>query len=196
MYSKFFKNDFLNYSDEELVKIVSKNSNAFNELISRYAERILIKSNKMTSSRTDRDDLIQEGFLGLMNAVYKFDETRNHKFSSFADVCIQNKMNTAIKKIHNTQTITTDNNDILEHSEKDGENLNLDNPEDILIQKETFGEMISILDEKLSKREFEILMLFANELSYSEISKKLNISTKSVDNAIQRVRRKIKLFWE
>lgn len=196
MYSNLKDTVFKNYSDEQLVPLAKTDTNAFNEIISRYIERILIKANKLSQLNSYRDDLVQEGFLGLINAVYCYNADKGSKFSSFADVCIQNKMNTAIKKIYGyIPPIDTKDNYLLNNSE-DNEETSLDGtPEDILIEKETFSDMLKILSKKLSKREFEILMLFSNELSYAEISKKLGISIKSVDNAIQRIRRKIKVIW-
>lgn len=159
MYSKNLKSDFIDYSDEELIKLISIDSNALNEIISRYAQRILIKSNAMTSSFTDRDDLIQEGFLGLMNAIYNFNEDKGVKFSCFADVCIQNRMNTAIKKLCKTQLFVISQENILGQYERNLNFVTFNTPESILIQKDTFCQVLSMLSKNLSECELQVLML-------------------------------------
>ena len=104
-----FKEDtFKNMTDEELAAISSDNSTAVSELVSRYAKLIWIKANIMANSASDAEDLAQEGLLGLLNAISKFDSERSVKFSTFAEVCISNRMRTILDRNRNVPVVETD----------------------------------------------------------------------------------------
>lgn len=175
-------------TDEELVEMVAYDEIATTALITRYVKVIWVKANKMANSPTDAEDLAQEGLLGLLNAISKFDQSRNIKFATFAEVCINNKMKTAFVKNNKTELPVED------ISEAQDVVID-DNPESILLQKERLEEIYNSIISLLSKQEWEILKLFLKDSSYEEIAQQLAISPKSVDNAMQRVRRKLKRMW-
>lgn len=186
-----FKEDtFKNMTDEELAAISSDNSTAVSELVSRYAKLIWIKANIMANSASDAEDLAQEGLLGLLNAISKFDSERRVKFSTFAEVCISNRMRTILDKNRNVPVVETDGSDI-----SNDEAVLPDTPESIFIEKEHLSQLYNEIISLLSNREWKIFTLFLQGLSYKNIAEKLNISEKSVDNAIQRIRRKLKSRW-
>lgn len=186
-----FKEDtFKNMTDEELAAISSDNSTAVSELVSRYAKLIWIKANIMANSASDAEDLAQEGLLGLLNAISKFDSERRVKFSTFAEVCISNRMRTILDKNRNVPVVETDGSDI-----SNDEAVLPDTPESIFIEKEHLSQLYNEIISLLSDREWKIFTLFLQGLSYKNIAEKLNISEKSVDNAIQRIRRKLKSRW-
>ena len=175
-------------TDEELVQIVPYDEFATTTLITRYVKLIWVKANIMANSLADAEDLAQEGFLGLLNAISKFDHSKKVKFSTFAEVCINNKIKTAFVK-NNKIDLPIGNITTAEDSFID------DNPESILLQKERLEEIYNSIISLLSKQEWEILKLYLNDSSYLEIAQQFAISQKSVDNAMQRVRRKLKRMW-
>lgn len=186
-----FKEDtFKNMTDEELAAISSDNSTAVSELVSRYAKLIWIKANIMANSASDAEDLAQEGLLGLLNAISKFDSERSVKFSTFAEVCISNRMRTILDRNRSVPVVETDSSDI-----GNEEAVLPDTPESIFIEKEHLSQLYNEIISLLSNREWKIFTLFLQGLSYKNIAEKLNISEKSVDNAIQRIRRKLKSRW-
>ncbi len=175
-------------TDEELVDMVAYDEIATTALITRYVKLIWVKANKMVKSPTDAEDLAQEGFLGLLNAISNFDQSKNVKFATFAEVCINNKMKTAFVKNNKTELPVENISEVQDV-------VIADNPESILLQKERLEEIYNSIISLLSKKEWEILKLFLKDSSYEQIAQQLAISPKSVDNAMQRVRRKLKRMW-
>ncbi len=178
-------------SDEDLAGLSADRSAATTELISRYAKVIWIKANAMANSAVDAEDLAQEGLLGLLNAIARYDRTREIKFSTFADVCISNKMKTALTRTKNTATPVEDAEVA---SQLSGEVV-MENPESIYLRKERLQELYDEMVSVLSKRELEIFSLFLGGMRYDQMATRLQITEKSVDNAMQRVRRKLKSAW-
>lgn len=161
------------------------------ELIDRYTKLIWLKAKSMATVQVDAEDLAQEGLLGLLNAIARFDASREIKFATFADVCISNKMKTAIMKNRRNATPVEDT-DITSCLNAEVE---LENPESIYLQKERLSELYAEMTSVLSKRELTIFQLFLSGLRYDQMAAKLQITEKSVDNAMQRVRRKLKSVW-
>ncbi len=184
----FTENCFNNMTDEELVRISAENSEAVTVLIVRYAGSIWRKARSMSNQSVDADDLAQEGLLGFLNAVSKFSDRYNAKFSTFAEICVSNRMKTILNKNQNTAVPV----DELENNE---DIFSLDTPESIFMQKEHLNQLYDEIIKLLSKREWEIFRMFLKGMSYKNIAKQKNISVKSVDNAMQRIRRKLKSSW-
>ncbi len=184
----FMENCFEDMTDEELVRISAENSEAVTVLILRYAGSIWRKAYSMPNQSADADDLAQEGLLGFLNAVSKFSDKYNAKFSTFAEICVLNRMRTILNKNQNNAVPV----DELENNE---DVLSVDTPESIFIQKEHLGQLYDEIIKLLSSREWEIFRMFLKGMSYKSIAKQKNISVKSVDNAMQRIRRKLKSSW-
>lgn len=178
-------------SDEELALSAAKCSDSTAELISRYMKLIWVKANTMANAVVDAEDLAQEGMLGLMNAIAHFDPNREIKFSTFADVCITNKMKSALIRTRHTALPVED----AESAAQVQNEVEDDDPERILLRKERLHELYREMDLVLSKRELEIFKLFLCGLRYEQMAERLHITEKSVDNAMQRVRRKLKSVW-
>jgi RNA polymerase sporulation-specific sigma factor len=175
-------------TDEELVKIAEKDNCAVDVLISRYTKLIFTKANSYTDTAIDSEDLAQEGIIALLSAISKFDMNKNVKFSTFAEVCINNKMKTALVRNNRKETL-------IEEIKISENKVVSESPESILLQKERLKDLYSEMISLLSKREWEIFKFFLNGASYEKIAQQLAISPKSVDNAMQRVRRKMKAVW-
>ena len=179
--------DFLSdLSDEQLALLCKQNEKAFCILLSRYVSAIRIKAFIMSKNTgTDADDLMQEGIVGFLNAVRTFNSEQNTKFSSYSNICTANKMKTALIK-NSRNDIPVD--EICEEASQTDDT----NPENIFIEKEKLDFEISSL---LSEKEWKIFRLFLRGSTYDQMARQLNISQKTVDNALQRVRRKLKSVW-
>jgi RNA polymerase sporulation-specific sigma factor len=176
-------------SDEELVKHCKASEKAAYMLISRYAKTIYIKALTMFNDVVEADDLMQEGLLGLLNAIKTYDSESGVKFSSYSNVCITNKMKTAlIKSNQNVISVDQVNENCLQTTD-------LSNPESIFIEKENSIELDDKISTLLSEKEWQVFRLFLRGSTYYQMARQLNISQKTVDNALQRVRRKLKSVW-
>lgn len=180
-------------TDEELVAVLQNNdapmeSPEITLLIYRYSRIIRIKASKLRKNvGIDDDDLFQEGVLGLLDAVRSYKEERG-KFQTFAEVCIINRMKTALAKASNGLSVSEDYDF----------NLITDDStptEDYIILKERNEELYSKLGTLLSQKELNVLSLYLGGFSYKQISEKLSIPLKSVDNSLARSRQKLKKYF-
>ncbi|MFA5659187.1 MAG: sigma-70 family RNA polymerase sigma factor [Oscillospiraceae bacterium] len=176
-------------SDEQLAELCKKNENAASVLISRYAKFIWKKAHANTTASAETDDLFQEGLMGLFSAIGSFDARRGTKFLTYANVCITNKMTTAL--IKSSQSNKPDDLNII-NFEND---LNSDTPESILLEREQITELFLEINSLLSEKEWKIFRLYLTGSTYDQMARQLNLSPKVVDNALQRVRRKLKSVW-
>lgn len=180
--------DLSKLSDEQLVMYCKEDESAFCVLLTRYAPIINYKVKAMTQNKSiDSDDLVQEGIIGLLNAVRTFDKNKQYKFSTYSNICISNKIKTAISK-----SVDCDILDDGLYEQSTDEDIN---PEKILIQKEKIKEIENDLSKVLSSYELKVFRFFLKGSAYSDMARQLHISLKAVDNAMQRVRRKLKLVW-
>jgi len=181
-------NELYTLTDEELLPFARKDKSACELLILRYAKLIIIKSELMAAPDLDRDDLRQEGLMGLLKAIASYESGRGAKFSTFAEVCIVNRMRTFCAKTRKDPA-AVDIDDVPEDFISQEET-----PESILINKEFFSELWQAVDTALSDVERRVFILVIGGASYKVTAEKLGISEKSVDNAMQRARRKIRTY--
>ena len=187
----FNLNDFCGKSDEELAVLAKTDKSAAAILVSRYSKLIFIKSEIYANPATDSEDLNQEGLMGLLKAAASFNPSRGVRFSTFAEVCIVNRMKTLIMKGNCAASPVEDIESLSEISSvQDSET-----PESIYLYKEYLSELLSSIDSVLSESERKIFNLCVQGLSYRDTAKKLGIAEKSVDNAMQRARRKIRALY-
>lgn len=181
--------DFSDLSDEELVSEYKDNERALMELFSRYESTIRKKAEVMSYGKsTEADDLMQEGLIGFLSSVKTYRSDKNVKFSYYAKVCITNRIKTALSRNNNIEIPVENINE--EDVEK-----NLTSPESILMAKEDYAERQKKIVMLLSAKESEIFGLYVKGSSYDQMARQLHISPKIVDNALQRVRRKLKRAW-
>lgn len=175
-------------SDEELVSLAKSDKSASAVLLSRYSRLIFIKSEIFSRPGIDSDDLYQEGLLSLLKAIDSFDPDKGAKFSTFAEVCIVNRMRTVSRK--NIRDISVsgsiDDEDTAELPSVE------ETPESIFFYKEFFSQLWESICSELSPAELRTLTLCVGGLSYKEAAEKMNTTEKAVDNAMQRARRKIR----
>lgn len=174
-------------TDEELVVCCRSDEKYIYSLIARYVP--LVKSRASCFSggaSSDIDDLMQEGFLGLIGAIRSYNPEKESSFATYANVCVTNKMRSALSK--------TKTNDIPAEEDGDGE-PDINTPETIFFEKESNTEIEKVMSTHLSEKERTIFRLFLQGSTYEQIAVKLDTNTKTVDNALQRVRKKLKSVW-
>lgn len=175
---------FNSVTDDELVLIALTNDEAYSELISRYLPSIRRLSRVYTKSSADRDDLVSEGILGLMNAVKTYSSDKGASFSTYAGVCVNNRMLTALKKSLRIQK----REESLDEFDASGGS----SPEKIVIDREALNEIFSEVSENLTELERTVFLQYLGGDSYDDIAKGLDIDRKAVDNALARVRKKLR----
>lgn len=171
-------------SDEELAALAKNNDRqAVSELISRYI--CTVEKRAKSFSNGIPDDLVQEGLVGLLKAVQTYDSEKQVSFYTYAMTCVKNKMISAYKKYSiSFEEIPGD--------EAEEEHDPADIPENIVLEKERLNEIFDKIYSALSEREWRVFQLYLSGLAYNQIALRLGVPVKTVDNAMQRVRRKLK----
>lgn len=199
--------DFSTFSDEQLIGIIQEgNTDALDFLITKYQAFVRMKARSYFMMGGDKEDIIQEGMIGLYKAIRDFREDRLSSFKGFAELCIKRQIITAIKTATRQKHIPLNSSVSLDKPVYDEESdrtlldvltgpLN-DDPEDLMIYKENFVQMEVEMNKVLSSLEKEVLGLYLDGQSYQEISEELNRQVKSVDNALQRIKRKLEKYMQ
>lgn len=184
-------NEFCGKTDEELALLAKSDRSVGNALVLRFSKLIFIKAEIFSSRESDTDDLCQEGLMGLLKAIASFDPEREIKFSTYAEVCIVNRMRNYTARCG----VKTEKWQSLDELPEDTVSAE-ETPESIYINKEFFSELWFAVDNVLSEAEKQVLDLYIKGSSYRRIAALLGISEKSVDNAMQRARKKIRIYTE
>ena len=199
------KKDYSVFSDDELIKEYRHgDETACEQLLNRYKNLVKKKAKAMYLAGGDSDDLIQEGMIGLYKAVRDFDNDKNASFSTFASMCINRQLCSAVsnanRKKHNPLNtyvsfyMPLDGND-----EENSETTLYDtliaeketNPEEWYIDRESAQNMEKHLLSELSDYEREVVKAFVSGKGYVEIAAMMGRSPKSIDNALQRIKNKL-----
>ena len=183
----------VNFLEENLLVSMAKggDSNALTDLIKRYSETVLQKSLSFKKiSGIENEDLYQEGMLGLLSAVYSFDESKGVLFSTYATTLITRKMLSALRTANKKSNLPLDS--YVSIDEKFDIRSFSPTPEELLIFNEEIDSIISFVNNNLSKTEKKVFRLNLLGLTYNEIAEILDCTEKSVDNALQRIRKKIR----
>lgn len=183
-------------NDDALWKAASHgDSRAEEQLLEKYSRLVKICARPYFLIGSDSEDLIQEGMLGLLSAVRQYDPDRDASFKTFAESCIRNRLYTAIKSASRLKHSPLNDCVSIDSSHFDESRTRvpffLRDPEELIIARERTLEINDYLKGSLSKFESEILNLYLSGLSYNEIAEKVNKTPKSVDNAVQRIRKKL-----
>lgn len=178
-------------SDEELCRLsVLGDDSAIAELIKRIMPLARAKAAMYSHSDLNTEDLVQEGMFGFMTALKTYDPNKSTAFKTYAGVCINNRILSLLRRSNSAKIIP---HDIV--SSIDDENANLQDytsdPQLIFLQNEDMENLQGLIKEVLSPFEQKVLDYRLSGCSYEEISKELSVSTKSVENALGRVRRKL-----
>lgn len=189
-------NLYLTISDEQLQALAAqRKSGAEEALVERYGRFVRICSRPYFLIGGDTEDLIQEGMIGLLSAIREYDPGKGASFKTFAKTCIHNRIQTAVRtaseKKHKPLNDCVPLDVVLsDESQSQGTRFSHPSPEEQVLARETEQEF-STYPRYLSKFETKVADRFLNGLSYKEIAAELDCSAKSVDNAIQRIRRKL-----
>ncbi len=184
-------------TDETLCRRAAQGDQSAEEALAlRYTRLVRACARPLFLMGGDGEDLTQEGMVGLLSAIRSYAPERGVSFRAYAETCVKNRMISAVRSAsgkHHTPL----NDSIPIETPLFDENchctaaLSATDPEEILITRESVQERLGSLFSKLSDFEAEILKLYLSGLSYSEIADQANRPVKSVDNAIQRIRRKL-----
>lgn len=188
-----FQTMYHEQSDERLCALAAEGDRrAEDALISRYTRMVRQLSRPLFLMGGDSEDLIQEGMLGLWKAVRDYESGRGASFRTFAQTCVKNSMITAVRTAAGKHHIPLNDSVPFETLLFDrSEQLSVTDPETLYIDREVLQEQLNQFYSKLSGFEAKVLDLFLDGLSYSEIADQVERPTKSVDNAVQRIRRKL-----
>jgi len=168
---------------------------AFAELANKYLWLIRSIVSKYNISGLDADDLTQEGMLGLLDAAKTYSAEKGAKFQTYASICIKRRLIALLDHSATNKSKSMNNYVSIENSSKEipiqNDNSNI-NPEDMYISDENVAEIHRKINESLSKNEKSVFDLYIAGESYNSIAQTLSMNIKSVDNALQRIRRKLK----
>lgn len=139
-----------------------------------------------------RDDIVQEGLIGLLNAIESYNEEKGSSFEAFAIACIDNRIYSALRQMVAKKNVPLVDYVSLSENPEEMISSTLPSSEEIVILREELETVIEKINENLSKFEKKVLELYLEGYSYIAISELLHSSSKSVDNALQRARKKLK----
>jgi len=197
-------NNYEQKTDEALVEeIVAGNSEAMDFLMNKYKNLVRSRARTLFLVGADKEDLIQEGMIGLYKAIRDFNAEKTVSFRSFAELCINRQMYSAIKGSNTKKNqplndyISIDSMEGPEGQENPVERLlgaNFEknkNPEQLMLDKEAADVLSYTLVGHLSEMERQVLQYYMKDMNYSQIAAALGKEPKAVDNALQRIKKKL-----
>lgn len=181
-----------NLTEAEILSLSKEGDNeALTIIITRYRASVEALASKYSDSPIERDDLIQEGMIGLLAAIKSFDCSKGTAFSTYCYTCINNSLQTALRKVSRRKDIPQGIVVSLEEVTVNSSNTAL-SAEDSFLAKESVSLLTQQLQNELSEFENSVLRLHMIGCSYGEIANKLGKNPKAIDNALQRIRKKLK----
>ncbi len=195
---------YISYTDEDLITLIKEGDQEATEyLVKKYYPLVIKSTRTMFLIGADDEDLTQEGLIGLFKAIQSYDSNNDASFFTFAQLCIKRQIYSAVKASNREKhsplngyisfySSTNDNEvQLIENLEAD----NNTNPEIVILNQETTERINELLSSHLSKMEQMVLPLYLEGMSFKDIAQKLGKSTKSIDNAVSRIRDKVKNFY-
>lgn len=195
-----------NMTDEELIMVYrNEHKLAIEVLVQRYKKFVRTKIKAKYYLGADKEDLIQEGMIGLFKAINEYNPTKETSFKSFATLCVTRQVSTAFKTVSRQKHMPLNSSISLSipvgsrGNEEDDEVTLMDvlksnqdlTPEDEIIDQENLKVLSEHIHNVLSEMEWRVLSLYTEGRNYHEISKILNKPLKSIDNTLQRIKRKL-----
>lgn len=193
---------YINLTDEEIISEIKQgNEQALTFLLEKYKDLVNSKVGKYFIIGAEKEDIIQEGMIGLYKAIRNFDNCKQNTFKTFANICVERQLITAIKSSnrqkHKPLNTYLSLNTSAYDNDEDGTELmdtfnsdTIEDPLETIMKKEYFEEIQNTMHKSLSKFENQVLEKYIQGDSYEVIAKKLDTPVKSIDNAIQRIRKK------
>lgn len=198
----FQKEEYNNLEDNEIItKIKKGDKKALNYLLDKYTDVVSMKAGKYFIVGAEKEDIIQEGLIGLFKAIKSFNPEKQSSFKTFANLCVERQLQTAIKSSTRQKHMPLNSYlslNISAYDENEDTSLlevfetenTAEDPLDIITKKEYYNFVEDRVEETLSDFEKQVLHRYTNGESYTQIAERLNAPVKSVDNAIQRIRKK------
>lgn len=184
--------DFKEKSDAELINLIrSGSAGAVNAVFCRYAPRVRAVSSKYFADALTNDDWFQEGMLGLLYAVHSYDADSSVQFSTYAAVCVRNRLNTVWKLSNSAKNSPLNNSVPIDESDFPA----VSSPEEDYIKNEAMDLLREKYSSVFSETERQAVFCYLSGLSYEETAKRLNIPVKSVDNALYRAKQKLQKYF-
>ncbi len=194
-------NKYVNMSDEKIIEVIQSGDNmALDYMMNKYNDLVNIKASKFYMVGAEREDIVQEGLIGLYKATKSFDVQKQNSFKTFANLCIERQLITALKTSNRQKNIPLnsafslnsaayeENDDVAVMEVLDTKTV--EDPLDTITKKEYYNLIENKIDESLSDFERQVLHQYKQGKSYAAIAEKLNSKVKSIDTAIQRIRKK------
>ncbi len=193
---------YCNLTDEQIISQIKEgDEQALSFLLDKYKDLVNSKVGKYFIIGAEKDDIIQEGMIGLYKAIRDFDTYKQNTFKTFANICVERQLITAIKSSNRQKHIPLNsylslNMSAYENDEDSTELIEtfksdtIEDPLETIMKREYFNEIQNTMHKSLSKFEESVLDRYMQGESYEVIAKKLDTPIKSVDNAIQRIRKK------
>ncbi len=196
--------DYNKMTDEEIIDIAKTgNKQALDYLINKYRDLVNLRVNKYYIIGAEKEDIIQEGLIGLFKAIKSYKSGMQNSFKTFASICIERQLITAIKTSNRQKHIPLNSYLSLNMNAYDSEqndndttlleiynNATVEDPLDTLTKKEYYNYIENAIENALSDFEKKVLFRYIKGESYNKIAEELDTPVKSIDNAIQRIRKK------
>ncbi len=194
--------EYENLSDEELVELSASGDRRATEFIlAKYKNLVKSRAKAYFLAGADRDDIVQEGMIGLFKAIRDFDVTKQATFRGFAELCIKRQIITAVKSSTRQKHMPLNSYVSLseplydESSERALVEMiaqrDVVDPEEVFLRREKAEHIGAEINSRLSNLEKTVLSLYMNGMNYQEIAVELGRTPKSIDNALQRIKRKL-----
>lgn len=188
---------------EDILLAKQGDVDSIEKIVTEYKNLIYVRNKTLFLKGAEREDLVQEGMIGLMKAIKSFDESRSVCFSTFASLCIKRQIITAVKNYNSEKNKNLNNamqgegyselEDLIKYRRS---SLKYYTPEQIVIGKELMKLLKKFLNENLSGLEKDVFIFMAKGYGYLEIAQKLEKEPKAIDNSIQRIKKKVIIFLE
>jgi len=199
--------DYDEMLDEEIVELaLNGDSYALEYLLNKYKNFVRAKARSYFLIGADREDIVQEGMIGLYKAIRDYRPNKLSSFKAFAELCVTRQIITAIKTATRQKHIPLNSYISLNKPIYDEESdrtlmdvisgVRVTDPEELIIRQEEFSDIENVIEELLSDLEWEVLTSYLQGKTYQEIAAELDRHVKSIDNALQRVKRKVERYLE
>ena len=193
-------NKYEKMQDNDIITLIQAgDKNALEFMIDKYNDIVNIKASKFFANVIEREDIIQEGLIGLYKATKSYNIEKQNSFKSFANLCIERQLITSIKSANRQKNIPLNsafslNAPVYENDDIDVlgviDNKTAEDPLETITKKEYFDFIEKKMDESLRDFEKKVIVEYKNGKSYNDIAIKVNSKIKSVDTAIQRIKKK------
>lgn len=194
-------NKYETMTDDSILNLAKAgNESALNFIMDKYTNIVNMKASRFFAAGIEKEDIIQEGMIGLYKAIQSYDGEKQNSFKSFANMCVERQLITVVKSANRQKNLPLNsafslNSPIYEDGETDAIeilDINLvEDPLDTIANKEYLNQMETKIDENLSNFEKKVFLHYKQGKSYNDIAKEMNTKVKSIDTALQRIKKKV-----